>query len=115
MVSNQPWFDANHSIIDMENQEDMMTFSRIDAREDFVDHHIARHQAENAGLITYLSVTDFDDIQAGHYWLKSKGYKHAWGVGQLCTGAKYLIIGGIHGAGSMNIGRTPISLTMPIK
>ena len=32
-----------------------------------------------------------------------------------CWGAKYLIIGGIHGAGSMNIGRTPIWLTMPIK
>ena len=79
------------SIIDMENQEkDMMTFNHIDAGDEFVDHHVVLGiQSDNAEF-NHLSfeAADFDDIQAGHYWLKSKGYKHAWGVGRHMLGSQ---------------------------
>ena len=37
---------------------------------------------------TAFEAADFDDIQAGHYWLKHKGYKHAWGVGRHMLGSQ---------------------------
>ena len=71
------------SIIDMENQEkDMMTFNHIDAGDEFVDHHVVLGiQSDNAEF-NHLSfeAADFDDVQAGHYWLKSKGYMNCVNV-----------------------------------
>ena len=79
------------AVKDFENEnEDMMTFNHIDAGENYVDHHVLLAvQAEHAEF-NHLSfeAADFDDIQTGHYWLQSKGYKHAWGVGRHMLGSQ---------------------------
>jgi len=70
--------------------EDMMTFNHIEAGSEYVDHHVLLGiQSDNAEF-NHLSfeAADIDDIQIGHNWLKSKGYKHAWGVGRHVLGSQ---------------------------
>lgn len=69
---------------------DMMTFNHIDAGEVYVDHHVLLGiQSDNAEF-NHLSfeVADYDDVQTGHNYLKSKGYKHAWGIGRHMLGSQ---------------------------
>jgi catechol 2,3-dioxygenase-like lactoylglutathione lyase family enzyme len=69
---------------------DLMTFNHIDAGQEYSDHHVLLGiQSENAEF-NHLSfeVADFDDVQIGHNYLKSKGYKHAWGVGRHMLGSQ---------------------------
>jgi hypothetical protein len=67
-----------------------MTFNHIDAGDEYVDHHVLLGiQSENAEF-NHLSfeVADFDDVNTGHNFLQSKGYKHAWGVGRHVLGSQ---------------------------
>ena len=80
------WYQSNlglmvtDSIIDENDKnKDMMTFNHIDAGEDYVDHHVLLGIQFSHAEFNHLSfeAADFDDVQTGHYYLKSKGYKHA--------------------------------------
>ena len=69
---------------------DMMTFNHIDAGSNYVDHHVLLGMQSEKAEFNHLSfeVTDFDDVHVGHSFLKSKGYKHAWGVGRHMLGSQ---------------------------
>ncbi len=77
----------------MESEDNIFAvFNHIDAPSGtYVDHHVFLNiQGEKPGF-NHLSfeVADFDDVQAGHYYLKEKGkYKHAWGIGRHNLGSQ---------------------------
>ena len=79
------------AIMDFEDEtKDMMTFNHIDAGDNYVDHHVLLAIQSDHAEFNHLSfeAADFDDVQTGHYWLKSKGYKHAWGIGRHMLGSQ---------------------------
>lgn len=67
------------------------SFNRIDAGEQFVDHHVFLYVSnENAGL-NHISfeVPDFDDVMMGHEHLRDTGdYDHVWGIGRHVLGSQ---------------------------
>lgn len=67
------------------------SFNRIDAGEQFVDHHVFLYVGnENAGL-NHISfeVPDFDDVMMGHEHLRDTGdYDHVWGIGRHVLGSQ---------------------------
>jgi len=81
---------SDHIMAPDELSNNMMTFNHIDAGDEYVDHHVLLGiQSENAEF-NHLSfeVADFDDVNTGHNFLQSKGYKHAWGVGRHVLGSQ---------------------------
>jgi catechol 2,3-dioxygenase-like lactoylglutathione lyase family enzyme len=66
-------------------------FSRIDAGDDFVDHHafFCMHN-QRAGLNHFsFEVRDIDDVFMGHEHLASIGkYEHMWGLGRHLLGSQ---------------------------
>ena len=66
-------------------------FSRIDAGDEYVDHHafFCMHNAR-AGLNHFsFEVQDIDDVFMGHEHLKSTGkYEHMWGIGRHLLGSQ---------------------------
>jgi catechol 2,3-dioxygenase-like lactoylglutathione lyase family enzyme len=66
-------------------------FSRIDAGDDYVDHHaFFCMRNERAGL-NHLSfeVQDVDDVFMGHEWLNGRSkYEHMWGIGRHLLGSQ---------------------------
>ena len=69
-------------------------FNRVDRGKAYVDHHTLfcmqteGDEPTELGHLAY-EVTDFDDVQAGHAYLKSKGkYDHAWGIGRHVLGSQ---------------------------
>lgn len=77
----------------MEDRDNLLAiFNHIDAEGDtYVDHHTFLNvQAEESGF-NHLSfeVFDFDDVQVGHDYLKSKEkWKHVWGIGRHYLGSQ---------------------------
>jgi catechol 2,3-dioxygenase-like lactoylglutathione lyase family enzyme len=66
-------------------------FSRIDAGEDFVDHHaFFCMRGERAGLNHFsFEVQDIDDVFVGHEHLAATGkYEHFWGIGRHLLGSQ---------------------------
>lgn len=66
------------------------SFNRIDNGADYVDHHVFFAIAGAKNGLHHLSyeARDIDAIMAGHERLKSKGYRHAWGVGRHLLGSQ---------------------------
>ena len=77
----------------VENDEDKViaTFNRIDAGDEYVDHHtFLCVQGEKIGL-NHISfqVHDIDDVAMGHAHLQSKEkYDHMWGMGRHVLGSQ---------------------------
>jgi catechol 2,3-dioxygenase-like lactoylglutathione lyase family enzyme len=70
------------------------SFNRVDRGPEFVDHHTLFCMQTEDGAAAELGhlafeVTDFDDVQAGHDYLKATGkYDHAWGIGRHVLGSQ---------------------------
>lgn len=65
-------------------------FLRCDDGKEFVDHHtIALTQGSQARVHHIgCEVQDFDSVQIGHEWLKSRNYQHIWGIGRHLLGSQ---------------------------
>ena len=69
----------------------MGQFSRIDAGDDYVDHHaFFCMKNQRAGLNHFsFEVQDIDDVFIGHEHLKSLGkHEHMWGIGRHLLGSQ---------------------------
>ncbi len=66
-------------------------FSRIDAGDEYVDHHAFFCIKNGRAGLNHLSfeVQDIDDVFIGHEHLKSAGkYEHMWGIGRHLLGSQ---------------------------
>ena len=66
-------------------------FSRIDAGDEYVDHHaFFCMKNARAGLNHFsFEVQDIDDVFIGHEYLNSLGkYEHMWGIGRHLLGSQ---------------------------
>lgn len=66
-------------------------FSRVDAGDEFVDHHaFFCMRNERAGLNHFsFEVQDIDDVFMGHEYLNGLGkYEHMWGIGRHLLGSQ---------------------------
>jgi catechol 2,3-dioxygenase-like lactoylglutathione lyase family enzyme len=77
--------------VEGDKEKVIATFNRIDAGEEFVDHHtFLCVQGEKTGL-NHISfqVHDIDDVAMGNAHLKSKEkYDHMWGIGRHVLGSQ---------------------------
>jgi catechol 2,3-dioxygenase-like lactoylglutathione lyase family enzyme len=66
------------------------TFNRCDRGETYVDHHVFLSLAGPKSGLNHVSyeVQSVDDLLKGHEHLKSKNYKHVWGVGRHVLGSQ---------------------------
>lgn len=92
-----PWYRENLGLvcsddIYVENEDNIIaTFNRIDAGEEFVDHHVFLCvQGEVAGLNHMaFEVQDIDDVIMGHHYFKTVDkYEHMWGLGRHVLGSQ---------------------------
>jgi len=65
-------------------------FLRCGLGKRYTDHHtIALVQQPGGGFDhTAFQVIDWDDVAAGHQYLRSKGYFHSWGIGRHVEGSQ---------------------------
>ncbi|MEM7411344.1 MAG: VOC family protein [Myxococcota bacterium] len=63
-----------------------MRFAHLDRGPDFVDHHVVGFQyaLDEGARVQHVAfeVGNFDDLMAGHEYLKKKKYKNVWGIGR---------------------------------
>ena len=63
-----------------------MRFAHLDRGEEYVDHHVVGFQfaLDEGSRVQHVAfeVGNFDDLMAGHEYLKKKKYKNVWGVGR---------------------------------
>lgn len=74
-----------------EEDNTLAIFNHVDSEDGFVDHHVFLSVAGDSPGYNHLSfeVFDFDDVQAGHDYLKSQNkYKHVWGIGRHYLGSQ---------------------------
>ena len=74
-----------------EEDNTLAIFNHVDSDDEFVDHHVFLAVAGEAPGFNHLSfeVFDFDDVQAGHDYLKAQNkFKHVWGVGRHYLGSQ---------------------------
>ena len=68
------------------NEKDNLigSFNRIDNGPEYVDHHVFFAIAGTKNGLNHLSYEERDiaPIVTGHAYLKSKGYRHTWGIGR---------------------------------
>ena len=67
------------------------SFNRIDAGEQFVDHHVFLYVGNEKAGLNHISfeVPDFDDVMMGHEHLRDTGdYDHVWGIGRHVLGSQ---------------------------
>jgi hypothetical protein len=66
------------------------TFNRCDRGETYVDHHVFLSLAGPKKGMNHVSfeVQTVDDLLKGHEHLKSKSYKHVWGIGRHVLGSQ---------------------------
>ena len=77
-------------IYDEEEGQVLLSFSRIDRGEEYVDHHVFQTMAGPAGGIHHISfeVLDIDDLYIGHDCLANAGHRHVWGIGRHKQGSQ---------------------------
>jgi len=77
-------------IYDKEQGQVLLSFSRIDRGEEYVDHHAFQTMAGPAGGVHHISfeVLDIDDLYIGHERLINAGYRHVWGIGRHKQGSQ---------------------------
>ncbi len=66
------------------------SFNRCDRGEAFVDHHVFFCIGGDKSGLNHFSyeVRDVNDVMMGHDFLKTKGYKHMWGIGRHHLGSQ---------------------------
>lgn len=67
------------------------SFNRVDAGDDFVDHHVIFILRNNAGAGMHhvsFEVADVNDVFIGHSHLRQKGYEHIRGIGRHALGSQ---------------------------
>jgi catechol 2,3-dioxygenase-like lactoylglutathione lyase family enzyme len=92
------WYQQTLGLVPSDNvwierpESTFASFNRLDRGEDYVDHHVfmlSRGTGEATGMNhVSFEVQDFDDVMAGHEFLRSRGYKHYWGVGRHYLGSQ---------------------------
>jgi catechol 2,3-dioxygenase-like lactoylglutathione lyase family enzyme len=77
-------------IYDEEEGQVLLSFSRIDRGEEYVDHHAFQTMAGPTGGVHHISfeVLDIDDLYIGHDCLANAGYRHVWGIGRHKQGSQ---------------------------
>ncbi|MEM7218634.1 MAG: VOC family protein [Pseudomonadota bacterium] len=69
-----------------------MIFGRLDRGAEFVDHHVVGFQfaLDEGARVQHIAfeVSNFDDLMAGHEYLKHKKRKHVWGIGRHLLGGQ---------------------------
>lgn len=72
--------------VQLPNGETQMRFASLDRGPEFVDHHVVGFQFafDEGARVQHVAfeVGNFDDLMAGHEYLKSKRRKNVWGVGR---------------------------------
>ena len=73
-----------------ENGNVLMSFSRLDRGEEFVDHHVFQTAPGPAGGVHHIAfeVYDLDDLYLGNSYLTEKGFRHMWGIGRHRQGSQ---------------------------
>ncbi|HKT73864.1 MAG TPA: VOC family protein [Steroidobacteraceae bacterium] len=67
------------------------SFNRVNCGTTFVDHHVLFVVQQKRDGLNHISfeVQDFDDVLAGHHYLRSLGkYRHRWGIGRHFLGSQ---------------------------
>jgi catechol 2,3-dioxygenase-like lactoylglutathione lyase family enzyme len=68
------------------NGRTQMRFASLDRGQEFVDHHVVGFQfaLDEGARVQHVAfeVGNFDDLMAGHHYLKAKRRKAVWGVGR---------------------------------
>jgi catechol 2,3-dioxygenase-like lactoylglutathione lyase family enzyme len=82
LCSDEVYREHEHNVVG--------SFNRCDRGETYVDHHVFFCiRGESKGLNHFsFEVQDIDDVMIGHEALRSKGYKHAWGIGRHKLGSQ---------------------------
>lgn len=67
-----------------------MSFTRLDRGEDPTDHHTLAICGGPMSMLMHVAfeTTDIDEIGQGQQFLKSKGWKHQWGIGRHILGSQ---------------------------
>jgi catechol 2,3-dioxygenase-like lactoylglutathione lyase family enzyme len=77
--------------LDDDPNELFASFNRVDGGDDFVDHHVmmfGRHPTSGLNHVSF-EVQDFDDLAAGHDFLKARHPdRHLWGIGRHTLGSQ---------------------------
>ena len=72
--------------VTLPNGKTQMLFAALDRGSEFVDHHVVgfQYSMDEGARVQHVAfeVGNFDDLMAGHDFLKSKGRKPVWGVGR---------------------------------
>ncbi len=92
----EDWYRAHFGLIPSdelyEGDEDnvLFSFNRIDRGKEYVDHHVLLTVPRTPKGLGHLAfeVEDINAVYLGHEWLKSKGYKHSWGIGRHIYGSQ---------------------------
>jgi catechol 2,3-dioxygenase-like lactoylglutathione lyase family enzyme len=68
------------------------SFMHCDLGATYTDHHTVAVIAARDGIARFdhsaFEVVDLDDVMQGNQYLKSKGYRHSWGVGRHVQGSQ---------------------------
>ena len=70
--------------------ETVLSFNRCDRGGDWVDHHTLLTVPGEKAALGHIAfeVEDLNHLQLGHEHLKTKGYKHSWGIGRHIFGSQ---------------------------
>jgi catechol 2,3-dioxygenase-like lactoylglutathione lyase family enzyme len=73
-----------------ERDKVLAAFMRLDRGADYVDHHAFLAVGAGRVELNHVSfeVQDFDDLMAGHEYLRERGHTHHWGVGRHVIGSQ---------------------------
>ena len=91
LVPRHPWPGLFDDVYAGDKDNIIGQFSRIDAGDDYVDHHaFFCMKNERAGLNHFsFEVQDVDDVFIGHEYLDSLSkYEHMWGIGRHLLGSQ---------------------------
>lgn len=95
-LESDAWYKSHFGFISSdemyEGDEDnvLFAFNRVDRGKEYVDHHTlltVPRLPQGLGHLAF-EVEDVNAVYLGHDWLKSKGYKHSWGIGRHIYGSQ---------------------------
>ena len=77
-------------LYDGEEHNVVYAFNRVDRGEQYVDHHTLLTVPRTPVGLGHLAfeVHDINAVFLGHEYLKSKGYRHSWGIGRHILGSQ---------------------------
>jgi catechol 2,3-dioxygenase-like lactoylglutathione lyase family enzyme len=82
-------FKVTDGFFDGTPENRIVAFLRCDLGAAYTDHHSVALGANGTGFEhCAFEVLDWDDVMVGHQFLKSRGYKHSWGIGRHIEGSQ---------------------------